>query len=450
MTDQVSNSPQEATRVQFGLYDGFEGYRSAARADYIRVLRDGLVVIDSNVLLDLYRYGASARTDLLKALNAIGARLYVPHQAVREFWRNREKLLKDPGGTIALQQVIESTEKQLKETINNWTNQRSHQDKERADLEAVLVRAFQSLRGKISELSEDETAGWARDTAMDEVLTALEKVLAERVGSPMPAEDYAHALAEARRRSENKIPPGYLDAKKESDFSNGDYLIWEETLKEAENRRVDVLFVSRDTKEDWIRREGGENRGPRIELVQELRKRAGVSLFMRTPADLLKLAHESLDIDVSAESVTNADRLSEELAFSERKYLEDERWWKDSTDWDASAVNWFMNHLIEEHPRDAELVDFASANNRNIDLEVLDFFGIAPTLKSLKEFERVIAEATEDTAREGLVPAQALPILEKVSRRRSGEPTRVVGYKIRPAIVELVNLVMSARTESVL
>jgi hypothetical protein len=448
MTDGIADAAQQTTRERLGLFEGFEGYRTAAHADYIRVLREGLVVIDSNVLLDLYRYGASARADLLKALKALGDRLYVPHQAVREFWRNREKLLKDPGGTLALQQTIENSEKQLKESINNWTNQRSHQEQERVELEAVLTEAFQSLKDKIRDLSEDETAGWARDTSIDEVLTALDDVLKGRVGKPMSAADNAEAIAEAKRRNENKIPPGYLDAKKEADFSTGDYIVWEETLREAETRGVDVLFVSRDTKEDWVRREGGENRGPRIELVQEMRTRAAVSLFMRTPADLLKLANESLNIEVREESVTNADRLSRELAASERRYLEDERWWKDSTDWDVAAVHWFLAKLLEEHPKYAELLDFASVNDRTIDVEVLEFFGMSPSPRSLKEFERVIVEMTDATAREGLVPAQALPILEKVSRRRPGEPTRVVGYSIRPEIRELVNLVVSAQVDA--
>lgn len=448
MTDGVADPARQKAKARLGIFEGFEGYRTAARTDYIRVLREGLVVIDSNVLLDLYRYGASARTDLLKALHALEDRLYVPHQAVREFWRNREKLLKDPGGTIALQQTIEGVEKQIKESINNWTNQRSHQEQEREELDGVLAEAFKALKDKIRDLSEDETAGWARDTALDEVLSALENVLKGRVGSPMSENDYAEAIAEAKRRNENKIPPGYLDAKKEADFSTGDYIVWEETLREAETRQVDVLFVSRDTKEDWIRREGGENRGPRIELVQEMRNRAGVSLYMRTPADLLKLAHESLNIDVRAESVTNADRLSRELAASERRYMEDERWWKDSTDWDVAAVHWFIEKLLEDHPKYAELLDFASADDRTIDVEVLEFFGMSPSPRSLREFERVIVEVTEATAREGLVPAQALPILEKVSRRRPGEPTRVVGYSLRPAIRELVTLVMSAKLEA--
>lgn len=448
MTDELTKNDRDGRElVRRGLFDGFEGYRSASKDEYIRVLRGGLIVIDSNVLLDLYRYGVSAREDLLKALGALGDRLFVPHQAVREFWRNREKLLKDPGGTLALQQSLDSTEKQLKELVNNWTNRRSHHEKQRQELAASIADAFGAIRAKVSEFPEDETADWARDTAQDQVLSQLEVVLRSRVGPPMSSSDYDKALEEARRRTEHKIPPGYLDSKKEGDHSTGDYIVWEQALIEATDRRVDGMFVSRDTKEDWIRREGGENRGPRIELIQEMRERAGVQLYIRTPADLLKLAHESLDVDVSDESVTNADLLSKELAASERRYLEDERWWKDSTDWDAAAISWFMERLLAEYPSHAELIDFVAANDQQIDVEVLDFFGMSASFKALRELERIVVEVTEETAREGLVPAQALPLLERVSRRQPGAPTRVVAYRLRPNIAEMIKLAMAARRD---
>lgn len=70
-----------------------------------------------------------------------------------------------------------------------------------------------------------------------------------------------------------------------------------------------------------------------------------------------------------------------------------------------------------------------------------------PTYKALREFERVAAEATEETAREALVPAQALLLLERVSRRQPGEPKRVVAYELRPKIAEMVKLVMAAKSD---
>ncbi|RLK60440.1 PIN-like domain-containing protein [Actinokineospora cianjurensis] len=72
-----------------GLYAGFEGYRSPTPEELRRVLTSGIVVPDTNLLLNLYRYTATARDTLLRALEKLET-LWVPHQVLTEFWRNRE------------------------------------------------------------------------------------------------------------------------------------------------------------------------------------------------------------------------------------------------------------------------------------------------------------------------------------------------------------------------
>jgi hypothetical protein len=44
-----------------GLFEGFAGYRTPSTDDYRRVLTEGLVVPDTNVLLNLYRYNAQTQ-----------------------------------------------------------------------------------------------------------------------------------------------------------------------------------------------------------------------------------------------------------------------------------------------------------------------------------------------------------------------------------------------------
>ncbi len=53
----------QTVRTQVGLYDGFEAYRTPTEVDYRRLLTSGLVVPDTNVFLNLYRYNDETRTD---------------------------------------------------------------------------------------------------------------------------------------------------------------------------------------------------------------------------------------------------------------------------------------------------------------------------------------------------------------------------------------------------
>ena len=48
-----------------------------------------MFVVDTNVLLNLYRYSRSTRDELLQVLRALEDKLFLPHQVGREFLDRR-------------------------------------------------------------------------------------------------------------------------------------------------------------------------------------------------------------------------------------------------------------------------------------------------------------------------------------------------------------------------
>jgi hypothetical protein len=129
------------------------------------------------------------------------------------------------------------------------------------------------------------------------------------VGPPLEEEAHQAALIEGKRRVENMVPPGFKDKGKDDVQAAGDYILWEQILREAEQRRCDVLLVTADVKEDWWRRDGGQTKGPRLELIDELRRRAGVRLLMVQPVRMLELAKQFLEIEVQDQSVRDIGRV---------------------------------------------------------------------------------------------------------------------------------------------
>lgn len=79
-----------------GLYTDFDSYRVPKQSELHDALRHGLVAVDTNVLLSLYRYNPVTVDDLFNLLHTVGDRLFIPHQVVREFWRNRQSVLGGP------------------------------------------------------------------------------------------------------------------------------------------------------------------------------------------------------------------------------------------------------------------------------------------------------------------------------------------------------------------
>ena len=105
---------RHALRVS-GLYDGFEGYRVSASSELAEALLHGLVAVDANTLLNLYRYNSGTTDDLFNVLERLGSRLFVPHQSLREFWRNRIAAIGNPAS--AADQAVSAFEKNRRSTV---------------------------------------------------------------------------------------------------------------------------------------------------------------------------------------------------------------------------------------------------------------------------------------------------------------------------------------------
>ncbi|MFC8717737.1 PIN-like domain-containing protein [Kitasatospora sp. NPDC057198] len=284
----------------FGLFDGFEAHRTPNDDNYSAVLAKGLVVLDTNVLLDLYRMNARVRKDMLKVLKAIEDRIWIPHQVVMEFWRNRQS--EDLVGYH--DRRADSTKKDLQDsvlkarrTIEEWIKQVHIEDgsEEALALHRQLERSsenFKVLQGMLDAQAERDRVPGIRDTNTDPVIKFLEDLFTGRVGAPYDEARHRELVTEARRRGDLKIPPGYKDfesGKKGDIEAAGDYLVWQQLLDEVSERKTDVLFVTRDIKEDWWRAASTRAiRMPRTELVDELRSVTGRRLFMVEPSLLMQ------------------------------------------------------------------------------------------------------------------------------------------------------------------
>ncbi len=116
--------------------------------------------------------------------------------------------------------------------------------------------------------------------------------------------------AEGIQRVKDQRPPGYADAKKEGSQAAGDYVLWRQLLDEAATRKLPVLLVTNDQKEDWYRKVHGITIGPRIELISEMLDEAGVPFHTQTLERFLGSAAPILR-SVKETTVTEVRRIAE-------------------------------------------------------------------------------------------------------------------------------------------
>lgn len=414
-----------------GLFDGFEGYRTPTREDHQRVLTEGLVVLDANVLLNLYRYTEQARDDVLSVLERLEDRLWIPHQVVVEFWLNREGVLRDPRDTEKAACEMSAVKDRAVSTFRGWANRVSLRDEESTALTAKLVAGFDEVINRIDDFSDHSAAETARNTEADAVLKRLEPILDGRVGPPLNGDEHQRAVAEGCRRVEQREPPGYLDKGKDDAGAAGDYLVWEQVLQEAGRRGCDVVFVTGDVKEDWWRRESGEHRGPRLELVNELRARAGVHLFMLRPTNLLSLGREVLSVTVQDESVALAEHVDRLVAEAEATLLEG--------GWNVAAIDALLAALEEEAPVQREVIGWAAKHDGFIDRDKVYELGEYPSDRSLRGFTRPINRIAQSYRDEGTLPEEALDVLDAVYSASAENPSMAIGFAVPRGVLSLVH-----------
>lgn len=289
----------------------FAGYYPLAEDDLREVYRSGMISLDANVLLDLYRFTPRARDELIEILERVKDRIFVTHQAAAEFHQNRlnvvdKRLAASTEMRESLSKIIDSLNQLVNEYSNRYQISKDVKDSLAEDLQHTANRLLDKLESATAYDLDREVVKSAKDV----VLERLEGILAGRVGAPLEEAEYRAALKEAERRKKEQIPPGYMDKKSDDRKSWGDYLVWVQLISEAKLRKLPVMFVSSEKKEDWVLKSGrGENLGARPELVQEMKELAGCQFAKISVAGLLRDAPIFLGVEVSESTIREAESL---------------------------------------------------------------------------------------------------------------------------------------------
>lgn len=406
-----------------GLYSGFESYQILSAEEIERVLKTGILALDTNVLLNLYRYNDKTVDDILMVANAARGRLFIPHQVVREFWRNRQSVIASLGSaTRDAHSVFEKNTKGIKDAISRWAKSIALSPSVESELIERVDNFYSQLReqveeGKISISVSDPTS-------KDHLLRRLEALMAGAVGAPLPENDWDDAVAEGERRVENLIPPGYKDADKlESDIpegASGDYIMWHQLILEGTERRCDLVLVTSDLKEDWWNRAArGAIIGARQELIQEYMEATGHRFVLLEPADLIKRS-AAFGVGTSPESVQDIERVRDEIP--------------ERAPWTADAARAVLKELEFQGHTQAAVIHEAIANGGLVPRQRVYEIDERDEGQSLRGFTRPVKRVTAELQTTGLVPYGVPDLLDAVY----GSGVKSTHFEVPTEVVELL------------
>jgi hypothetical protein len=302
----------------------FPGYYPLNKDEFDELWKNCVFILDTNSILNLYRYNDETRKDFIETLYKIKNRLWIPHQVGLEFQENRTEVIDDQENKLkTIKEILNQGASSIKGKLRKFSVKHENFLLNLNKLFNEFLEEIELLENQKVKLSEQD---YIRDIVDD--------LFNGKIGEPPTEQELTAIYEEGEKRYLIKYPPGFHDLsnkKKENPYrfnkmsfkrEYGDLILWKEILKEVKPRNwKHIIFITDDKKEDWWREEKGENIGARPELVEEIRK-AGVSIFyMYTPERFLKYAKKYIKIDIKEESINQVKIISESKETEEKNQL---------------------------------------------------------------------------------------------------------------------------------
>lgn len=273
----------------------------------------GVFVFDTNVLLNLYRYTKKTRETLLKALEKLESRIWMPEHVAYEFMKNR------PAVIFSATDNYNNFDKKIEEFLGTCKTELrlENNSTEITDLRNKLEEWIKSVK---------ETNLEVQSPSEDFILNKLLKLFEGKTGESFAEEEKKQIIQEGAVRYEKGLPPGYKDAKKElnKDDNNayGDLIVWKQILRYAKENKKDIVFVTGDQKEDWWLKVAGRTVGPRTELRKEFFSETdGQKFHMYTTSGFLEFYIEQNKMTVDKKMIAEVSNIEMEKHVEDYHYI---------------------------------------------------------------------------------------------------------------------------------
>lgn len=282
------------------MKDKFSWYFRTSDEELDKAWKSGVLTVDANVLLDLYRYHESTRNSLISSLKNFEGKLWLSHQACEEFFRNRTKVIVSSEKTF--KQAKEEVEK-IQSNIESSVAQLRGNRIIPAEIADGLIAAVSPAIIQAQEKIHQATSSYPNFLKDDSILNQLSGMFSGSVGDGFKAEEISEITKIAEDRKQKKIPPGYLDAGKDGDRPYGDYFLWRQIIEHAKTANTPIIFVTSERKEDWWEKISNRTTGPRPELLKEAHELAGQKILIYQTDIFLEYALKRYSGTVDANAV---------------------------------------------------------------------------------------------------------------------------------------------------
>lgn len=356
---------------------------------YDDLLRNATIVVDTNVLLNMYRYSESTTAYFLKILNSIKDRVWVPYQVGSEFFENRKKII------MSQSDSYDDIEVKLQGVLKTFEDSEKHPFISHDNME-LLKTAFDYIYKDLSKSKEKYNSLLNSDPILEKILI----IYFGKVGQEIPENQIMKLIEKGKQRYDKKIPPGYMDAVKtikdleknpcsslyEKIRPYGDYIIWQQIIEFAVEKQNDILFITQDVKEDWFEILNGKKLGPRYELLDEFTKATGKRIHFYQSNVFLERITKSLGEltdDAAIEEVKNNSKSEFKINLNYNNKL-------------STKLSSVLNYNLKDNYHSDSMIDSKSLLLNELTALERKIDGLVEEINIQSEFDKGLFSELED------------------------------------------------------
>jgi len=185
---------------------------------YEELWKNCMFVLDTSVVLNIYRYSPELRQEVNKVLEKISSRLWIPYQVAFEYYDNLPIVI---SGEIskydAIRKSISNIQKPIREELDK-NLRRTHSSS--SEILKILDNRYQEFEAKyddefkkLEESVEDIIKSYPKRSDLESINGFIISLFNGKVGKPYSIKELEEISDRGSKRYSLLLPPGYMDEK---------------------------------------------------------------------------------------------------------------------------------------------------------------------------------------------------------------------------------------------
>lgn len=255
------------------------------------------IVLDTNVLLMLYRYSPDYAKYCIDCLEKIKKNIVIPSIVKCEYEFHRRSKHKNAKNIIkelntSLETILSNTKSKVVKACNIYKNLKYPNINE---MEKELNKEFDRIQSFVSNSTikrkdiKNASIIWETDI-VEQFVNQCE------VSKEYTEKEIYFLCKVGAERFEEKIPPGYKDSNKKGIFGYFDFLIWASTIRYSLENDFNIIFVTNDLKSDWWKIDK-EKKTFRDDLIKEFQIKTNKSIIGIDSSELFFCLSKEISVE---------------------------------------------------------------------------------------------------------------------------------------------------------